>query len=161
MFNDIKLIIVAILCLVVGGSIGWLINWGVTRIELATASSERDNAILEKITIKNQWEKAINELTQTRVILNDTLAALELLREYNKIDKETKDKINKIDVTLDISGNPTEDTYDEFKKLIEEFNKKQNNTSTSNENQYIPELKKEAEILLQKVTDMLIERRGD
>jgi len=161
MFNTIKIIIIGILCLVIGGGIGWLINWGSTRIEIATLQSERDKAILEKTTIQLQWEKAVNELIQTKVLLNDTLAALELLKKYNLIDKKTKDEIKKIDITLDPQGNPTDDTYDEFRKLIENFNLLQKGTSSFSTNGLQPfiELRKDAEELLQKVTAMLIERR--
>jgi len=163
-FDNFKIIIVAILCLALGGSIGWLATWGSTRVEIANAQAERDRANLEKTTMQLQWEKAVNELTQTKVLLNDTLAALELLRKYNLIDKETKDEIAKIDITLDPSGKPTDTTYDEFRKLIEEFNRIQNGTtaitfSTESGLQSFIELKEDAEALLQKVTDMLIERR--
>jgi len=165
MLDTVKLIIVGVLCIAIGGLVSWLATWGVTRVEIATAHSERDKAVLEKTTMQIQWEKAVNELTQTKVLLNDTLAALELLRKYNQIDKDTKDDIARIDITLDPSGKPTDTTYDEFRKLIEEFNRIQNGTSaisfsTEAGLQSFIELKEDAEKLLEKVTDMLIERRG-
>lgn len=165
MLDTVKLIIVGVLCIAIGGFVGWLATWGATRVEVATAHSERDKAVLEKTTMQLQWEKAVNELTQTKVLLNDTLAALELLRKYNQIDKDTKDNIARIDITLDPSGKPTDTTYDEFRRLIEEFNRIQNGTSavsfsTEAGLQSFIELKEDAEELLKKVTDMLIERRG-
>ncbi len=135
-----------------------------TRVQIAELTSERDVALLEKSNMQDQWELAINELSSTRVLLNDTLAALELLREYQSIDDETKKDIEEIDDTLDPEGNATEETYQAFRDMMEKFNRLQGNLVTNAGVTFkilditpFVELKKDAEGLFRTVSDMLLE----
>lgn len=165
----LKTVLMSVLFFVIGAALGWLVNWGMTRVELAELRSERDNAVLERNTIQDRWEVAVNELNQTKVLLNDTLSALELLREYQAIDEETRDDIEEIDNTLDPEGNPTEDTYDEFRRMIEEFNRLQGKlvtdaiTSAGDVLDITPfvRLREDAERVFKEATDLLLEFEGD
>lgn len=164
MFNYIKYITIGVLCFLVGGTIGWLINWGTTRVQLAEAESARDKAVLEKTTMQQQWQVAVNELNETKVLLNDTLSALELIKQYSAIDKSTKEDLDKIDKTL-VDEKPTEETYNEFRKMIEKFNQLQgkvatSSTSASSEQINITpfiELKNDALNLFKEATNILVE----
>ena len=156
---NIMLIIGLIIGILLGGVLGYVVKWGTDRVVIAELESERDIAVLEMNTMQLQWEIAVNELNKTKVLLNDTLAALELLREYQAIDQTTKDEIKKIDNTL-VDGSPTKDTYDAFKKLVEEYNKKNeeyNTASSETTTQSFVELTEKAEELFKTTTDMVIE----
>lgn len=128
--EKVTLIIAIIIGIAVGFGIGYLSKALSDKILISELKQERDAALLEKSTMQEQWELAVNELNQASVLLNDTLAALELLRRYKSVDNETREEIDKIDNTLDPEGNPTEDTYDAFRKLVEEMNRKNQEYNT-------------------------------
>lgn len=165
MFGDKFTMIVALIAgLAIGGLIGWLATSLSFKLEIAELEKERDRALLERATMQDQWEQAVNELNSTKVLLNDTLAALELLRQYQAIDNETRNEINRIENTLDPQGNPTEDTYNQFRKLIDEMNKQNQEYNTgslaSAESIDITpfvELRREAEQLFNKATELLLQ----
>ena len=157
--DKILIIVAIIVCLLLGFGLGYLSKALSDKITISDLEKKVAITELAKNTMQKQWEIAVNELNKTKVLLNDTLAALELLRKYQLIDNDTKNKINKIDNTL-VDGKPTQDTYDEFKKLVEEMNKKNgeyNTGSTIVDTQSFIDLTKKAEELFQKATDMVIE----
>ena len=176
MFSDKFMLVVAIIvCLSLGFGMGFLSKALADRVKIATLEKERDQALLAKATMKEQWEQAVNELNQTKVLLNDTLAALELLRQYQAIDNDTRDKIKDIEGTLDPSGDPTSETYDRFRKMIEDMNKKNEEyntalaiaTVTETEDGAVildirpfVELKNSAEDLFNEATDLLLKFKG-
>ena len=168
MFGDkVTIIIAVIIGLAVGFGIGYLSKALADRIIIAELTQERDSALLEKNTMQEQWEAATNELNQTKILLNDTLAALELLRQYQAIDNETKKEIDELENTLDPEGNPTEDTYDEFRRMVEEMNKQNEEYNTavatgqSISVEPFIELREDAEDLFNKATDLLLQYRGE
>lgn len=164
--DKFTLIIAIVIGIAVGFGIGYLSKALADRILIAELEQQRDRALLQKQTMQDQWEQAVNELNGAKVLLNDTLAALELLREYQSIDDETRNKINKIDNTLDPEGNPTEETYDEFRKLVEEMNKLNQEFNTGslamtdqiNLRPFV-ELREDAEQLFDKATELLLQYR--
>lgn len=157
---NVMLIIGLIIGILLGGVIGYIVKWVMDRVAIASLEKEVAISLLAKNAMQEKWEIAVNELNKTQVLLNDTLAALELLRKYQTIDDETKGRINKIDNTLDENGKPTEDTYDAFRKLVKEMNKKAeeyNTGSTEITAQSFINLTKKAEELFKKATDMVVE----
>lgn len=170
--NNLQTIITAVIAVVIGLVIGFLSS------ELRNISiknqleRERDNAISAKNTIRDQWQKSVNELEATRVFLNDTLAALEVLKNYQSIDKDTQDDLDEIDNTLDDEGNPTPETYNKFKELVDNFNElnREYNTGavsafTMSEEDEIDirpfiELRQEAQRLFEETTELVIKFRG-
>lgn len=168
MIDTVKTILVGVVFIIIGGAIGALTMWGAQRVKIAELESERDKAVLERVTMQEQWEKAVNELNSTRVLLNDTLAALELLRQYQSIDEETRRNINRIDNTLDPEGNATEDTYEEFRNLVDEFNRLQGTMVT--DSGMVPDIldlrpfeqvRIDAESLFKEATDLLLQYKED
>mgnify|MGYP003563030845 CR=1 FL=1 len=163
----IKQVLQTVAFFLLGALIAGLAVWGVQRVQIAELKSERDSAVLAKEVFQEKWEVAVNELNATRVLLSDTLAALELLREYQKIDQETRNDIDELDNTLDTEGNPTEDTYDSFRRMVEEFNRLQGTMVTGSgtpdvlDIQPFVELKEDAEKLFREATDLLLVFRGE
>jgi hypothetical protein len=172
--DKIILVIAIIIGIAVGFGIGYLTKAVIDKVKIATLEKERDQALLAKQTMKEQWEKAINELNQTKVLLTDTLAALELLKKYQAVDNETRNKIKELEKTLDPQNKPTEDTYDKFRKLVEEMNKKNQAYNTAlvasiKENpdgtitldlQPFIDLEKDAEKLFNEATNLLMQYKG-
>lgn len=167
--DKVTLIIAIILGIAVGFGIGFLSKALIDKIEIAELEKERDSALLQKNTMQEKWELATQELSQTKVLLQDTFAALELLKQYQVIDNDTKDKIKDIDNTLDPEGKPTEDTYDKLRNLIEDYNKKNKVYNTAsvmlqfgeiNLMSFV-EIRKEAEKLFKEVSDLLLEVKGE
>lgn len=168
MGDKITLIIAIVVGIAVGFGIGYLSKALADRITIAELEKERDQALLREQTMRDQWEAAVNELNNTKVLLNDTLAALELLREYQAIDNETRRDIDNIENTLDPDGNPTEETYNEFRRLIDEMNKQNEEyntgsiaTAESIDIRPFIELREEAEELFNKATELLLQYRED
>jgi DNA-binding phage protein len=165
MFSDkVTMIIAIIIGIAIGFGLGFLSKAIIDKVRMAELEKERDQALLQKETFRQNWEKALNELNQTKVLLNDTLAALELLRQYQQIDDETRKKIAEIDKTLDPEGNPTEDTYERFRRLIKEVNERNEEYNTAivasiEEIDFEPfiELREEAEKLFDEATNLLLQ----
>lgn len=161
--NIIKTVLLAVAFFLVGGALGWLVNWGMTRVQVAEL--ERDNLNLEKQieTVTEQWELAVNELSQTKVLLNDTLSALELLRQYQAVNRDVQEDVQEIRDTLDPEGNVTPETEDKFRNMIDEFNRLQGrlvtNTSTFEPIDITPfiDLRHDAEVLFQEAQELLLE----
>jgi len=151
MFDKIIIIISIILGIIIGFSGGFLTKSIINKIEIAELRSERDQAVMARQTMQKQWEAAVNELLQTKVVLNDTLAALELLRKYSAVDEKTKKDVQELKKTLDPQGEPTPETEDLFRSLVDKFNEL-NRTTASKEYEPLDiapfiELRKEAEKL--------------
>lgn len=168
MFSDkITTILAVIIGLAIGFSIGYLGKALADRIVIAELTQERDAALLEKNTMQDQWEIAVNELNEASVLLNDTLAALELLRNYQSIDNETRKEIDDLEDTFDEEGEPTEETYDEFRKLVEEMNRQNQEYNTGSTSSgalsIMPfiELRENAEEVLDFATYLLFQYRED
>jgi chromosome segregation ATPase len=165
MTGTLKTVLLSVLFFVVGLGISALGMWGYYRVQMADLERERDNAKLQMITMQEQWEQAVNELNQTKVVLNDTYAALELLRKYQSVDRDIQEDIDDLEDTLDPEGNATEDTYDEFRRMMEEFNQLQGNIPTASNGAELEiltldpfvELREDAEELFVRVTDMVLE----
>lgn len=162
--DKIMMVVGLILGLSIGFGGGYLTKALINKIEIAELRSERDQAVLAKQTMQKQWEAAVNELSATKIILNDTLAALELLREYQRIDDETRRDIDSLKKTLDPEGKPTPQTEDLFRSLVDEFNRLNGITSSINVGVYEPldlepfkQLKLEAEKLYKKTQDLVFE----
>jgi len=122
MADKLMLIAGIVLGLVIGFGGGYLLKWGIDRVKMAELESQASEAQLARISMQEQWEEAINELSATRILLNDTLAAIELLKKYETIDNKTKKDINDLKSTLDDQGNPTQKTQDLFNSLVDNFN---------------------------------------
>ena len=156
-------IAVAIVALLIGGGFGWLIRWGQDRVVVAEAKAAQLEAEQAKDAIQKQWEKAVNELNATEVLLNDTLAALELLKQYQAIDNQTQEDINKLKNTLDDEGNPTDKTKEEFRKLVDQFNQLNGNLGAMTTDLAVldlkpfEKLKSDAEKLYNETQDMILE----
>lgn len=165
MGGTLKIVLFSVLFFIIGGAIAGITMWGIQRVKIAELEKERDNAILEKVTMKKQWEEAVNELNKTRIVLNDTYAALELLKKYQLVNKDIQKDIDSIDDTLDPDGNTTEETYQAFRDMMEEFNQLQGNIPTASNGEELGilnlqpfvELREEAEGLFKHVTDMILE----
>jgi len=168
MINNIQTIITAVVAIVIGLVIGFLVS-EIRNISIKNQlERERDNAITVKNTIREQWQKAVDELEQTRVLLNDTLAALEVLKSYQLIDSETQKDIDELEETLDDEGSPTPETYNKFKSLVDRFNElnQEYNTGaatafTMSEEDEIDirpfvELKQEAQRLFEEATEIVL-----
>lgn len=168
MFSDIKMVFIGIIFLIIGGGIGYVITWGSYRVIISDLKREKIEADLAKDTMKVQWELAVNELNKTQVVLNDTYAALELLKKYQKVDRDVEKDIAKLDDTLDDDGKATEDTYQNFRDMMEEFNQLNGNIPTAANGDLLKildlkpfeELTKDAEELFKKVTDMVLEHES-
>ena len=168
MLDKLYIIIGVIIGLVVGAIGGYITNALQNRVLIAELERDRDRAVLEKVNMQQQWQIAVNELNQTRVLLNDTLASLELLRRYQLIDDRTRRDINKIEETLDPEGEPTEETYDEFRKFVEEMNKQFREITTRAPDpdvivDFTPfeEIRRDAEKLLDKSAELLFQYKED
>ncbi len=122
MGDKIIIIVGVIIGLTLGFGGGFLTKTVMTQIELANLRSERDQAVLARQTMQKQWEAAVNELNATKVVLNDTLAALELLKKYSAVDEKTRKDVQDLKKTLDPQGQPTPETEDLFRKLVDKFN---------------------------------------
>lgn len=165
MFSDIKIVGMSILFLIIGAGIGALAIWGMQRVKIADLERKAAVTTLEKENMKGQWKIAINELNATRVVLNDTYAALELLKKYQSIDRDIQENIDTLDPTFDKDGNATEDTYNAFRKMMEEFNQLQGNVPTASNSEALDvlaidpftKLREEAEKLFKQVTNMVLE----
>jgi hypothetical protein len=164
--DKITLIIGLTIGIIIGGVLGFTVKWGIDRVKIAELQSQADRDKLARENMKVQWEKAVNELNSTKVLLNDSLAALELLKQYQLIDDRTRQDINKIKDTLDDSGNITADTEDTFRNLIDEFNRLNGNISTESISELELEildieqfisLKKEAQKFYNKTIELIIE----
>ena len=162
--DKITMIILAVLMLAVGYGGGFLTKALIDKVKMAELQSERDQAILAKQTIQEQWEIAVNELNATRVVLNDTLAALELLREYQRIDDQTREDINKLKGTLDPEGQPTDDTDEVFRSLVDEFNRLNGVTNSMTPPDFdslnielFKQLRADAEKLYEEAQDLVLE----
>ena len=156
------LTVTAIIFIIVGFGIGYLTSSIKTKVKIAELEKSKAQLILDKKEMQEQWTKAVNELSQTKILLNDTLSALELLKQYRSIDDDTKKKINNLNQTLDPTGKPTDNTYDAFRKIIEEANKNNeeyNSTSLKITINDFVEIKEKAEKLFKEVTSMLIDSR--
>lgn len=171
MFSDKVVLIVAIVvCIAVGFGLGFLSKALIDRVKIADLERDKVVAERQRDNMRDQWQEAVNELNQTQVLLNDTLAALELLREYQAIDEDTREKINELDNTLDPEGKPTEDTYDRLRGLIDEYNRKNEeyNTATGTlvtnteeiDVEAFRRLRSEAERLYNEATELLVLFRG-
>lgn len=125
--STIQSVIIGIIALIIGLGIGGLAMWGIQRVKVAEAERMKTEAILAKNTMQKQWEAAVNELNSTRVVLNDTLAALELLRQYQRIDNATRQNIDSLKNSLK-DGNITPETKNLFKSYVDDFNKLNGNT---------------------------------
>lgn len=163
MLSSIKIILASIIALVLGLGIGSLAMWGIQRVKVAEAERMKTEAILAKNTMQVQWQKALKELNQTRVVLNDTLAALELLRQYQRIDDETKKDINDLEKTLDPEGNVTIETEDKFRSLVDNFNRLNGNLGSNGREwllwdiQPFKNLRQDAESLYKRTEEIAIE----
>ncbi|MFW6226012.1 MAG: hypothetical protein ACOC3V_03560 [bacterium] len=122
MTNKIMLILVMVVASGLGYGAGWLAKSLQVRVQIAELTAERDQAKLARQNMREQWEVAVNELNATKVILNDTLASLELLRQYASIDEQTQNDIKELKNTLDPDGEPTQETEDVFRSLVKKFN---------------------------------------
>ena len=118
----------ALFGMIVGLVFGLIIGYGAcyvkTQITIKTLQNEKNEALLAKNNMKEEWSKAINKLNKTETMLKDTLSAIEVLKMYQAIDKETREKLSKLKNTYDDNNNPTDNTYDEFRKMIEDLNDK-------------------------------------
>jgi len=131
MLTDKMMTIVSIILgIAIGFSGGYLVKAIINKIEVAELRSERDQAVVAKQTMQKQWEAAVNELSQTKTVLNDTLAALELLRKYSAVDEKTKKDVQELKRTLDPQGESTPETEDLFRSLVDKFNKLNGSTAT-------------------------------
>jgi len=130
MGDKIIIIIGVIIGLTIGFGGGFLTKTVMTQIELAQLRSERDQAVLARQTMQKQWEAAVNELNATKVVLNDTLAALELLKKYSAVDEKTRKDVQDLKKTLDPQGQPTPETEDVFRKLVDKFNQLNRTTAS-------------------------------
>lgn len=162
--DKITMVIGLILGLAIGFGGGYLTKALIDKIEMAELRSERDQAVLARQTMQEQWEEAVNELSATKIILNDTLAALELLREYQRIDDETRKDIDNLKKTLDPEGKPTPQTEDLFRSLVDEFNRLNGITNAINVGMYEPldlepfkQLRSEAEKLYKETQNLVFE----
>ena len=123
MFSNIQTTITAIIAVIVGLAIGFLVGEIRNIRQINSLERELDNAVLAKNNMREQWGLALDELNKTRVLLNDTLAALEVLRQYQVIDNETKREIDELEETLDPEGKPTQETYEKFKNLVDRMDR--------------------------------------
>lgn len=134
-------IMIGIGALVLGGSGGFIFKMIQSSVEfnkikesyekeINALKQERDNIIVAKQSV----EKEVSALRQSavdankryedvRVLLNDAISALTVLKAYDAINKESKDKIKKLEDTI-INGEVTSSTAEEFKKMLQEINDK-------------------------------------
>ena len=134
-------ILIGVAALVLGGGGGFVFKMIQSNIEskkirdsyekeISNLKQERDDAVAAKQSV----EKEVGALRQSavdankkyedvRVLLNDAISALTVLKAYEAVDKESKEKIKKLEETI-VNGEITPSTADEFKKMLEEINKK-------------------------------------
>lgn len=168
--GDKFILIVGIIAgLAIGGLVGWL--WTSLSKAAEIANLEKDMLIIEneRDTYRDQWELAQQELNSTRVLLNDTLSALELLRQYQSIDNETRRDIDELESTRNPDGSSTDETYNRFRELVDNFNQLNEEFNTQTGPQVLPgptikinitdfiELRQEAETLFKTATDLLLQ----
>jgi len=127
---EFMLIIGFIIGILVGGAIGYGARYIQGQLIIKTLESERDNALLAKINMQKEWEKAIQEVENTTTMLKDTLAAIEVLKMYQAIDEDTKKKLKSLQDTYDDENKPTDDTFDKFKQMVDEINKRNQEYNT-------------------------------
>lgn len=77
---------------------------------------------LQELAIK-QRDVYAQKLVDVRSMLADALATIEVLQAYKEIDDKTKEEIKEIKDSL-VNGEPSDDTYERYKKLIDEINKR-------------------------------------
>lgn len=120
--------IIEIILLIIGASFGGGIGWLVKGIQTKVKINELENRALKaEEARRNMIEELSNkegEIQKIKKLLNETLAAMEVLQAYQQIDEETKKDIDKIKNSLDPNGKTTPETYDEFAKIINDMNKK-------------------------------------
>jgi len=138
---SLESILIGIASLVLGGGGGFIYKMIKSSIDIknlkeshekqiSTINKEKETILAEKLSI----EKEIGALRQaavdankryedTRVLLNDAISAMSVLKAFEAIDKASKEKLKKIENTI-VNGNVTPSTTDEFKKMLEEIKKK-------------------------------------
>lgn len=138
---SLESILIGIAALVLGGGGGFVFKMFKSNIdmkkmresyekEILNTKKERDEAIAAKVSV----EKEVGALRQSavdankkyedvRILLNDAISAMSVLKAYEAIDKASKEKLKKLEETI-VNGQVTPSTVEEFKKMLEEINKK-------------------------------------
>lgn len=157
------IIIGVIIGVTLGFGGGFLTKTVMNNVEIANLRAEKNEAELAKKTMQEQWQVAVNELNGIKVTLNDTLAALELLKKYTLVDEKTKQDVKDLKKTLDADGNPTQETEDLFRTLIDKFNQL-NQVVTTSSMTYQPidlepfvKLKEDADKLYKETQELVFE----
>jgi len=134
MITDVMLttgfVVGMIVGILIGGAIGYGGRYMQDQVIIKTLESERDSALLAKENMKKEWEEALQKVENTTVMLKDTLAAIEVLKMYQAIDEETKEKLKSLRDTYDDENKPTDDTFNKFKQMVDEINKRNKKYNT-------------------------------
>lgn len=169
MFKDVKVIIMSVIFLVVGLGIGWVVQGINKSQEINQLEQEKENLEKEMETIRQQWSDVLSELNETKRLLADTVATIELVRRYQNIDKAVQEDVDEIRSTLSPEGEPTEETDEVFRDMIDLFNTRNNfEYPTTDARQFEPidiqpfiELREEAEKAFSRARDTLLQVRSE
>lgn len=121
---DIIQIMVLILGLGAGGGIGWLIKTVQAKIQINELENRALRAEKARENMIDELSKSKGELANAKKLLRETIAAMEVLQAYKAIDEKTRKEIDRVKKSLDDDGEATPETYDEFAKIIDNMNKK-------------------------------------
>lgn len=119
--------IVEIILLIVGAGLGGGLGWLVKSIQTKIKMNELENRVYKaeeaRRNMIEELSKKKAEISNIKKLLNETLAAMEILQAYKAIDKETQKDLDKIKNSLNEEGEVTPETYEEFAKIIDNMNK--------------------------------------
>lgn len=116
-------IILLIVGAALGGGLGWLVKGIQTKIKMNELENRALRAEEARRNMIEELSKKKAEISNTKKLLNEALAAMEVLQAYKAIDKETRKDLDKIKNSLDEDDEVTPETYEEFAKIIDNMNK--------------------------------------
>lgn len=106
-----------------GGGIGWLVKGIQTKVKINELENKVYKAEEARRNMIDELSKKKSELSKTKKLLNETIAAMEVLQAYKAIDEETQENLDKIKNSLNKDEEVTPETYEEFAKIIDNMNK--------------------------------------
>lgn len=124
-------IILLIVGAALGGGLGWLVKGIQTKIKMNELENRALRAEEARRNMIEELSKKKAEISNTKKLLNEALAAMEVLQAYKAIDKETKKDLDKIKNSLNEDDEVTPETYKEFAKIIDNMNKENKEYNSS------------------------------